>query len=123
MTQWATVSRELRVVIFWLKKLFRLPKPQLLVVGVVHQHQWLEGVNSTRLEREQREQFMGRMRRLIQGFRPTLVLDEIPDADNRALMEILPNRPIPIDIPAVQKLEGHSTLKGRCIFCVRTSTP
>jgi hypothetical protein len=94
-----------RFVIFWLKKLFRMPKPQLLVVGVVHQHQWLKGINATRLELEQREQFMGRMSRLIQSFRPTLVLDEIPDADNRALLEILPNRPIPIDIPVVQKLE------------------
>lgn len=115
-----------RLVIFWLKKLFRVPKPQLLVVGVVHQHQWLERVNSTRLELEQREQFIGRMRQLVQRFRPTLVLDEIPDADNRALLEILPNRPIPIDIPVDKKLErafNDSTLKGRYIFCVRTSTP
>lgn len=56
-----------------------MPEPQLLVLAVVYQHQWLESANSTRLELDQREQFIGQMKRLIPSFRPTLVLDEIPE--------------------------------------------
>lgn len=105
-----------RLAIFWLKKLFRVPKPRLLVVGVVHQHQWLEAANPTQLELAQREQFINRIRELVQDFRPTLILDEIPDTDNRALLAALPSRPISIDISAAKKLERSFNIERSIHF-------
>ncbi len=95
-----------------------MPKPELLVVGLVHQHQWLEGDNPTTLELEQRRKFISRMNELVERFRPTLVLDEIPDADNRDLLALLPHRPIPIDIPAETKLEKEFNIaRARELLC------
>jgi len=102
----------------WLKRILRIPKPELLVVGLVHQHQWLDGENSTPLELEQRRKFITRMKELVERFRPTLVLDEIPDTDNKSLIAILPHQPIPIDIPSETKLQkGFNIARARDLLC------
>jgi hypothetical protein len=78
---------------------------EILLVGVVHHYQWLEGSQASALEREQRGRFTQRIQQLVKEFRPNLILDETPDTDNAGLLAVLPDRPIAIDIPASKKRE------------------
>jgi hypothetical protein len=87
------------------KRLLRLPRAKLLIVGVTHQHQWRESTTPSQLERDQRKQFIESISGFVNTFRPSIILDEVPDTDNEALLNTLPSRPISIDIPSHRKLE------------------
>jgi hypothetical protein len=87
------------------KRLLRFPRAKLLIVGVTHQHQWRESTTPSQLERDQRKQFIESISGFINTFRPTIILDEVPDTDNEALLNTLPSRPISVDIPSHRKLE------------------
>jgi hypothetical protein len=80
-------------------------KPEILLVGLVHQYQWLEGLHPHLLEAEQRRQFTQRIQQLVEEFRPNVILDETPDTDNAELLGVLPIPPIAIDIPPTRKRE------------------
>ena len=82
-----------------------MSKPEVLLVGLVHQYQWLEGVPASPLEREQRHRFAERIQQLVQEFQPNVIVDETPDTDNAELLAVLPSRPISIDIPDARKRE------------------
>jgi hypothetical protein len=84
---------------------FQVPKAEILLVGLVHHYQWFEGLRPSVLEREQRYRFTQRIQQLVQEFQPNVILDESPDTDNAQLLAVLPDRPIPIDIPYARKRE------------------
>jgi hypothetical protein len=80
-------------------------KSEILLVGVHHFYQWLEGSRPSPLEVEQRHRFTQRVQQVVQEFQPNVILDETPDTDNAALLAVLPAPPIPIDISGARKRE------------------
>ncbi len=82
-----------------------MSNPEILLVGLHHNYQWLQGLQPSVLEREQRQRFTERIEALVREFQPNVVADETPDTDNAELLAVPPTRPIPIDIPYARKRE------------------
>lgn len=100
-----------------------MSKPEVLLVGLVHQYQWLQGSHAGLLEREQRHRFAERIRQLVQEFQPNIIVDETPDTDNSELLAVLPTRPIPVDIPEARKRErGFNVQRSIHYLCPRVDT-
>jgi hypothetical protein len=93
-------------------------KSEMLLVGLHHYYQWLEGSRPSALEVEQRRRFAPRVQQLVQEFQPNVVLDETPDTDNAELLAVLPVPPIPIDISGRRKRErGFNVERSMHYLC------
>jgi len=93
-----------------------MSKPEILLVGLHHNYQWLQGFQPSVLERQQRQRFTERIDALVREFQPNVIADETPDTDNAELLAVLPTRPIPIDITYARKRERGFNVERSCYF-------
>lgn len=77
----------------------------IFILGIHHTYQFAESEHPSDLERQQREKFNVRIRKLVSEFEPNIFADESPDTNNLELLSLFPQEPICVDVPFARKVE------------------